>query len=270
MILLVGLGLLDIVLFQLFFSIIVASGIISYFYFTENLKEHMDEASSSYSINRKSIWNLFYQFKPDVKLLTKMLKYGLKIYSAALFSFLVLKSDIILVNYFMGSYSTGIYSVAVSFGDLIYLLPVTVAAILFPKVSSMTKGGWDFTLNLIKYGAVLMLFISFTFLVLINPLIILLFGSPFINASTAFIFLLPGIYFLSLETIAVQYLAAKGFPVFVVYAWILAFIVNFILNILLIPVLGINGAAISSAIAYILITALVLYVFKRQKADEND
>lgn len=264
-ILLFGLGLFDIVLFQFFFAVIIAIGMIVSLKFTKELKEVKYHKELPFYKKIMEMFKFLNYFKPDFELLKKMSGYGLKIYLAALFSFLVLKSDIILVNYFLGSAATGIYSIAVSFGDLIYMIPVSIASILFPKVSKMEKGGWEFTLNLIKYGAVLMAVICIIFLFLIKPLILLLYGTPFIDATWAFIFLLPGVYFLSLETVAVQYLAARGFPIFIVYAWIMALILNVILNIFLIPILGINGASISSTIAYTLITAFVLFFIFRLK-----
>ncbi|MGF7117959.1 oligosaccharide flippase family protein [Methanobacterium oryzae] len=266
-IVLFGLGLLDIVLFQFFFALIIAIGMIVFLKFNRELKDVTYSENLPFYKMKESMVKYLYQFKPDFELLKTTSRYGFKIYLAALFSFLVLRSDIILVNYFLGSAATGIYSIAVSFGDLIYLIPVTVASILFPKVSNMEKGGWEFTWGLIKKGAVLMAVISILFLFLTKPLIIFLYGTPFIGASWAFLFLLPGVYFLSLETVAVQYLAARGFPIFVVYAWVLALTVNIVLNIILLPKLGINGASISSTIAYILITALVLFfIFKLKKA----
>jgi len=60
---------------------------------------------------------------------------------AMLFSFLVLRIDVLMVQYMLGPERAGQYSVAASMADYVSMLPVVVATILFPKFSSMLDLG---------------------------------------------------------------------------------------------------------------------------------
>ncbi len=65
-------------------------------------------------------------------LLREHLGFGLKVYLAAFFAFLTLRSDLLLVRHFLGARSAGHYSIAAGLADMLYLLPATIGAILVP------------------------------------------------------------------------------------------------------------------------------------------
>ena len=68
----------------------------------------------------------------SIGLLREHGRYGMKAYAAALFSFLVLRFDLLMVQYFAGPEQTGYYSIAVAMADLVYTVPVVVGMLLFP------------------------------------------------------------------------------------------------------------------------------------------
>jgi len=193
----------------------------------------------------------------DIKLLGKMLKYAFKAYISAFFAFLILRSDIFLVNFFKGAEETGIYSVAVNFADLMYLLPVTIGGILFPKVSAVDDKG-SFVQKVSRVSVLIMTGVCIIVSFATKLLIPLLFGSAFAAAYQVLLYLLPGIFFLSLLVIYNNFLAGKGFPVIIVVSYIIGFIVNLILNLFLIPPYGAAGAAIASSLSYFLICVMIL------------
>src|SRR6202007_2214620 len=74
------------------------------------------------------------------------------------------------------------------------------------------------------------------------PIISLAFGWKFLPAVGPFIWLMPGTYFLGIETVMVQLLNSEGFPPIIVVAWILDTLINVVLNFWAIPHYGITGA----------------------------
>ncbi|MFQ5797231.1 MAG: oligosaccharide flippase family protein, partial [Bacteroidota bacterium] len=81
----------------------------------------------------------------DAPLFTGMLRYGVRTYIASFLMFLVIRSNIMLINYFLGESQSGVYSVAMQFADLVYLLPATLGLILFPKVSESIRDPGELT-----------------------------------------------------------------------------------------------------------------------------
>ncbi len=113
------------------------------------------------------------------------------------------------------------------------------------------------------------LFIAVSFLAS-DVVIPLLFGREFAPASLAFRWLLPGIYFLGLQVILVQFLNGRGFPIVIVFVWLGAFFVNLALNLFLIPRFGYLGASYASSLVYSLVFVLVLaHILRTLKKEEG-
>jgi hypothetical protein len=105
---------------------------------------------------------LFPFLSPSVSLFKENLHYGMKAYVAALFSFLVLRIDLLMIQYMRGAEETGFYSIAAAVADLVYLLPVIVGTILFPRLSAMSSDQerWDFARVIARWVGLMMLFIG--------------------------------------------------------------------------------------------------------------
>ena len=73
--------------------------------------------------------------RPDVSLARTMLRYGLRIYVAALVSLLVIRLDLLLVNAFLGSDEAGLYSVAAALADGMFVLPMVIGLNLLTRVA---------------------------------------------------------------------------------------------------------------------------------------
>jgi O-antigen/teichoic acid export membrane protein len=77
-----------------------------------------------------------------------------------------------------------------------------------------------------------------------------LYGGEFAGAATALRFLLPGIVILAASRVLANDIAARGRPLVNSYLGIAMLVVNLTFNLILIPRMGINGAALASTISY--------------------
>jgi len=186
--------------------------------------------------------------------------YATKAYLGALFCFLVLRADLFIVKLKLGATSAGYYSIAGAMGDILPFFSVTIGAILFPKLSASD----DMELKIrLTYRAVIataaitapLLALS---VALCKPLVRTIFGPSFAPAAVAWNLLAPGIFFLSLEAVAVQFLNSIGYPVKLVVMWLVCCGLNIILNLFAIPRYGIAGASIISTLCYFLAFVFVL------------
>jgi len=208
-----------------------------------------------------------YRYKLSVKLLKKVSTFGFKAYLSAIFAFLVLKSDLFFVNYYLTKTDLGHYSLAVSFIDYIYLLPVVIGTVLFQKLSSLKKN--DEKYKLMKKITLAFSGIYFLFLLVIyfisDFLITALYGAQFSESVVLVNTLLIGIFFMGIETIQVQYLTSLGFPKEIIFYWLAAFILNAGLNFVFIEEYGIMIVAINTIIAYLLVFLLVMNKVRNDK-----
>jgi O-antigen/teichoic acid export membrane protein len=85
----------------------------------------------------------------------------------------------------------------------------------------------------------------------------LVFGSAFLPAVPAFIWLMPGSFFLGVETVLVQFLNSLGFPKAIIGAWLVVVTLNIAANLWAIPAYGIVGASVVSTICYFAIFVFI-------------
>jgi len=196
---------------------------------------------------------------------------GVKAYLIAFFGFLVMRIDLVMVKYMLGTQSAGYYSISETMAENMITLPVVVGTILFPKLSGMThnKDKLHLTKKAAFVTAALMVPIMVMASVLAKPMVKLIFGKSFLPAAPPFIWLMPGSFLLGIETVIVQYLNSLGFPRIIAYAWLLVTALNVGINLWAIPAYGINGAAIVSTICYSLVFVLVLAVIYQSNRSER-
>ena len=199
-------------------------------------------------------------------LFLRMSHYGLKAYVAALFSFLMLRFDLIMVNRMIGTHAAGVYSIAVQIADVLLLLPVSIGMILFPEISAMKSGAWAFTKKTAQ-GTGIFLGACCAGVWFIGPFFIqFAYGEQFRESATALRWLLPGIWTLGLNSVLMNYFAGTGMPPVTMISPAIAFFVNLALNLVLIPKMGVAGASLASTICYsIMLVCSGVYIFLCRK-----
>lgn len=201
-----------------------------------------------------------FPFEFDRSLFKKAINFGIRSYLACLFAFLVLRSDIYLLNYFRGLQEVGWYSLAVGFCDGILLITSSIALVLFPKITENQRQSLEMTLKVSRVVSFLVgTIIIFSFLCA-SWFIPLVFGVSFKASLPAFYILLPAIYFWSITSFITQFFASKGYPWITVFIWLPGLIINIILNLIYIPLYGIIAAAVTSLIGYFL-TFVLHYIY---------
>ena len=198
--------------------------------------------------------------------------YGIKSYVACLFSFLVLRADLLMVKHFLSLQEAGYYSIALNIGDMLFLFSTTLGTILFPKLSAMknTREKYLFTHKNLRCFTPFIIALSLISIYTAPLMVEILFGLSYIPAVSAFILLVPGIAILSLNSIYMNFFASTGMPWVTIYSPLLALILNVFLNMKLIPILGVNGAAISSVISYSLMLLISIFYVKLRFNNIND
>ena len=137
-----------------------------------------------------------------------------------------------------------------------------LATVLFPKISSI--GGLkanDFTPRITRHTFFILMVFSFLLLISAKTLISFFFGAEFLPAVLPLMVMLPGILAFGVGGVLAADLAGRGKPQYAIYSSFVCLAVSLPLNIILIPRLGIFGAAIASSIAYWADTLVILFAF---------
>jgi O-antigen/teichoic acid export membrane protein len=198
------------------------------------------------------------------KLFKATMSYGLKSYFANVIQFLNYRLDLLLVSFFIGTVAVGWYSVAVNFAEVLWYVPTSIGTILFPHVANSSEQSANIMTARISRQTLLLMTLASGVVALISPYIIpLVFGPEFSPAINALLILLPGVLLFSLAKIIGNDFSGRGLVVTNGIVSAIALGLNIALNVILIPRMGINGAALSSTITYSIATILLIGLFSR-------
>ena len=204
--------------------------------------------------------------RPSWKLFTGNFSYGLRAYLGTFFCFLVSRTDVLMLKYLAGTEAAGHYSIAGTMADNASILPVIVASLLLPKLSATADIGRKYALmKKTVVGTTLILVPLFGVTMLLAPWAIrVLFGQAFAPAAPAYLWLMPGMLFLGIEVVAVQFLNSIGCPIAVVWIWFGCALVKVIANFRVIPIYGVSGASVVASCVYLVALVLIASVVYRK------
>jgi len=202
----------------------------------------------------------------DREVIAESMKYGFVINSTIVITLLHYRADVFLINMLVGTYFVGIYSVAVGISERIWILSNSISTSLFPKVVNVN----DEIEKVRITNRVSRISNTFSFVIVIimeffaDSIISIFFKDKFIGAISPMRIILPGIYMIGMSRLLSNYLSAVGKQKVLLYTKFTALAINIYLNLLLIPQMGINGAALSTLITYLLSTTAVLIYYCRK------
>lgn len=202
---------------------------------------------------------------PDPRLGGRILSYGLKSHPGTIMELLNYRADFLIISLFSGPAAVGLYACAVNMAEVVWKLPEAVTVVLLPKASSLPpKAARELTAKVsrVALGAVAVLFLVLA--AFRRPLIVALFGRAFLPSATPFLILVPGFIAFSLWRVLAYGLLAQGFPQTYSLSAGLSFLIMLAGDLILIPRIGIVGAAWASTAAYILATLGMVIVYMRK------
>jgi len=203
-------------------------------------------------------------FKPgfNKEILKSLLNYSWKTFIAGIFGRTTLRVDVFFLNYFFSPTVVGLYMTGVSYTEFIRLFPSAISTVLFPRTAAVEEGEAVRLTTLILRSFLLFLMPVAGLLLLLSSYIIpLLYGIKFVPSIKVVGYLLPGVIGNCYAGIFGSYLSGRGHPELTLYSIGPATLVTLVGDYLLIPAMGIKGAALVSSFAYCTNFFLLLYFF---------
>ena len=200
----------------------------------------------------------------NIKALTAQVSYGIRGYMGYVFQAANHRLDVFFVAFFVGPAAVGYYAVGFGVAELLWEIPLALGTVLFPKGAALdartnsriAASICRRTLFLTAMGVIVLLALG-------RFVIMGLYGSEFLPSLTPFYILLPSALFYTIHKVLGSSLAGQGVPQATLYGGILSVPVMVALNVILLPQIGIKGAAIASDVAYAINAGVVLFIFWR-------
>lgn len=201
-----------------------------------------------------------------------LFSFGSKVFAANILGTINTRADMLFIGFFLLDKDVGIYAVAVMFVHFIMIIPQAVQRITYPAISELwAKNSHKAIENMVNKT------MKFTFIFLMPIGILLFFFSKdiiqliyfnrphdeFLPAITPLNILIIGVIIRGPLVSVGAALSSIGKPEYTLYVVILITITNICLNILLIPLYGINGAAVATSISFVL--GAIVGIYYREK-----
>ncbi len=164
-----------------------------------------------------------------------------------------MRTDQVMIGEMIGDRALGNYSAAVKLSEIWYFIPGIICSSLFPSIvraHSHNTQAYHHKLQQL-YDLLSGISLSIAIVVSITSFFIIgiLFGSDYRDASTVLtIHVWTGV-FVFWGLASNQQLVIEGLTKLSLYRTIIGMIVNIVFNFLLIPIMGINGAAVATLLA---------------------
>lgn len=211
-------------------------------------------------------WHVFvaaFPFWPS-NVLRAQLRFGLQGELGNVLQLVNYRFDQLVVAAYGGATDVGIYSVAIAVAESLWLISTAVVMVLTPRLTSATAADAadfaPFVCRTVLLGnGLLALAIAAASPFLLEAV----FGSDAGSSVAPTLWLLPGVVAMSGGLTLSSYVFSRGRPILTTVSTAATVVVTLILDLVLIPRFGIQGAAAASSVAYIATFGLLLFWFRR-------
>ena len=201
--------------------------------------------------------------RPSSTVLLEELRFGSRALVGTLAERLQYRADTFIVNAMLGVLATGIYSVTSGLAETLWYVPNALALVMLSRAVDPRADAGRIAATLTRVTVAIVALTAIPTFVLGPRLVRFVYGPSFVDAAVALRLILPGVVAYSVVAILTRYITGVGRPGITTLIMSTGLAVNIAANLVLVPRLGINGAAISSSISYGLTALITLFVFRR-------
>lgn len=207
---------------------------------------------------------LFHPGWPQWRLLRRMLGFGLTSQAGNMAQLLNYRLDSFLVLAFVGQAGVAYYAIATAVAEALWFLPTAVSTVLLPRLIRAQGGEAAWFTPLISRLTLALTTVSAVAVVAVAPFAVpLLFGASYSHAVPPLYALFPGVVAASVTKVLASYVFSQGRVAMNTGVALLALVVTVVLDLLLIPLFGIIGAAFASSASYSTSLLLTLWLYRR-------
>jgi len=202
--------------------------------------------------------------KPSIPHLKSLLDFGKYHIISSVGGYIYSWMDVAILGFFVSSSLIGAYEVAWRVTIPVLFISNSISISSFPQISQWDSKGVDSRISTLVSDSlipstILAIPSFFGVLLLSNEILSFTFGEQYAVASVVLIILMAEKVPQSLHKIFGRALLGIGYPDKAAVSTIVSIIANFLLNIVLINIYGIVGAAIATTVSYLLNTVLTVY-----------
>ncbi len=189
----------------------------------------------------------------DLKLASQLLKISWPLILSGLATTIYMRIDQLMIKEMLGDKELGFFSAAVKLSEVWYVIPSIIASSIFPSIVNAKKISREFYLQRLQKLTTLMTWIALAVALPVtffaDSIINLLYGDRYHSASLVLAIHIWGTIFVFIGIASGVFFTIENYTKKSLYCTLLGASSNVLLNLALIPLYGIAGAAVATVIS---------------------
>lgn len=191
-------------------------------------------------------------------------RFALPAYGGNMAAYLTYRADEFIIAALLAPDQLGYYVLAVGLVERLWILPGAVSAALLPHLTNSEARDPALPAKIARHVLLWVGAASLLLFVVADWVVELLYSPAFAPAAAPLRWLLPGIFALSIAKVVLAEIIAREKIHYPSLASGVAVLLNIGLNLLLVPYMGISGAALASSVSYALLAVMWIWYYTRE------
>lgn len=204
--------------------------------------------------------------KLDIKLIVKIIDESKYLWFSFVSFLIYTQTDRLMINHYLGVEEVGVYTIGMQLSSILAILIGPIQNSLFPKFLELYRDDYQKYYNFYKLTNTIItqfyLIITLISIVVVKYTFKYVYSSQYDGAILIYSILAFSVFIKANGSLQTSHMTIKNITKKSFYKTLVSLILNIILNILLIPKYGINGAAIATLITQFIALFLIDFFIK--------
>ena len=198
--------------------------------------------------------------KLDIKLIVKIIDESKYLWFSFVSFLIYTQTDRLMINHYLGVEEVGVYTIGMQLSNILAILIGPIQNSLFPKFLELYRNDYQKYYNFYKLTNTLI--ITLISIIVVKYTFKYVYSSQYDGAILIYSILAFSVFIKANGSLQTSHMTIKNITKKSFYKTLVSLILNIILNILLIPKYGINGAAIATLITQFIALFLIDFFIK--------
>lgn len=204
--------------------------------------------------------------KLDIKLIVKIIDESKYLWFSFVSFLIYTQTDRLMINHYLGVEEVGVYTIGMQLSSILAILIGPIQNSLFPKFLELYRNDYQKYYNFYKLTNTIItqfyLIITLISIIVVKYTFRYVYSSQYDGAILIYSILAFSVFIKANGSLQTSHMTIKNITQKSFYKTLVSLILNIILNILLIPKYGINGAAIATLITQFIALFLIDFFIK--------
>jgi len=191
-----------------------------------------------------------------------LLSFGIRYWVANLGSQMNFRIGTVVLAWFVTTPEIGIFAAAASLVSRVLLIPDAIEAALLPRIARDPEGRSELVAQVARLSLIVCGVVLAVLVIVSRPLIALLFSRDFLSAVPLIWMIAVGMFVHAGSKVLVAYFMGINRPAICSWAVVSAILANFGALMILLPAIGLPGAAWAMSIGYLVRTTVLVLSFR--------